>query len=438
MLKVAVATLGCKVNHYESAGIIEEMEARGVFVVPFSTPADLYIVNTCTVTAKTDFQSRQLVRRAYRTNPRAPIIVTGCYAQIAPQELAALPGVRMVAGTETKESIPRIIHDIIDGELRIDVGDIARKKTISDLPVTRFPGQTRAYLKVQDGCNNFCSYCIIPYARGRSRSLPEGDVIRQVRTLTEAGHREIILTGICLDAYGQDLPSPTNLLSLLQMIERETDLERLRVSSLNPTEISDKIIDHFQSSKILCRHLHLSLQSGDNRILELMRRSYTTGQVGNLVSRLQTAIPGIAIGMDIITGFPGEGEEEFNNTRRFIQNIGLAYLHVFPYSRRPGTTASTFPDQVIKSVKKEHAAILRKIGNRKRVEFNSGFIGKTLSVLVEGSEDKETGWVKGFSDNYVPVLLPEGDLSLANRIVSVVAEDRMIREKVVGRIVTDG
>ncbi|MDO9515175.1 MAG: tRNA (N(6)-L-threonylcarbamoyladenosine(37)-C(2))-methylthiotransferase MtaB [Syntrophales bacterium] len=437
MLRVAVATLGCKVNHYESAGIVEELEAQGFSVVPFTSQADLYIVNTCTITAKTDFQSRQLVRRAYRTNPSASIIVTGCYAQIAPQELAALPGVRMVAGTEMKERLPGIIQGISGEGQRIDVGDISPKRPFSDLPVTRFPGQTRAYLKVQDGCNAFCSYCIIPYARGRSRSLPEGDAIRRIHTMTQAGHREIILTGICLGAYGRDLPSPTDLLGLLEKIEQYTDLERLRISSLNPTDISDKMIDHLQGSKRLCRHLHLSLQSGDDRILGLMRRNYTTGQVADLVARLQTAIPEIAIGMDVITGFPGEGEEEFQNTARFIENISLAYLHVFPYSRRPGTIASSLPDQVMKSVSKERAAILRDIGGRKRIAFNSGVLGKKLSVLVEGTGDKETGWMKGFSDNYVPVLVPEGDPSLANHIVPVTG-DRMIKEKVVGRIITDG
>jgi threonylcarbamoyladenosine tRNA methylthiotransferase MtaB len=437
MIRVAVATLGCKVNHFESAGIIEELEAQGVSVVPFASPADLYIVNTCTITAKTDFQSRQLVRRAYRTNPCASIIVTGCYAQVAPQELAALPGVRMVAGTEMKERLPGIIRGVSSEGQRIDVGDISMITSFSDLPVTRFPGQTRAYLKVQDGCNAFCSYCIIPYARGRSRSLPEDDVIRQIHALTEAGHREIILTGICLDAYGRDLLSPTNLLGLLKKIEHHTDLQRLRVSSVNPMEITDEMIDHLQGSKILCRHLHLSLQSGDDRILGLMRRDYTTTQINDLVIKLQAAIPEIAIGADIITGFPGEGEEEFQNTVRFTQNISLAYLHVFPYSRRPGTTASSFPDQVMKSVRKERAAILRDIGSQKRVTFNGGFIGKKLSVLVEGNRDKETGWIKGFSDNYVPVLIPGGESSLANHIVTVTA-DRMIKEKVAGRIATDG
>ena len=437
MFRVAVATLGCKVNHYESAGIIEKLEAEGISVVPFSSPADVYIVNTCTVTAKTDFQSRQLVRRAHRTNPSAPIIVTGCYAQTAPQELAALPGVSMVAGTEMKEKLPGIIRNITNEKQQIDVSDIGLKRTLSDLPVTRFPGQTRAYLKIQDGCNAFCSYCIIPYARGRSRSLPQKDVIKQIQGLIEAGYREIILTGIHIGEYGHDLPSPVTLLSLLRKIEDCTSLERLRISSINPTEISDNMIDHIRNSKIICRHLHISLQSGDDSILNSMKRHYSADLFRNLVEKLQATIPEIAIGTDVITGFPGEGEKEFHNTVSFIENLSLAYLHVFPYSQRPGTIAFSFPDQIIKSVKKERAAVLRDTGNRKRLEFNSGFIGKKLSVLVEGSRDKETGYIKGFSDNYVPVIIPEGDMSLANHIVQVTG-DHMIKEKVIGRIKADG
>ncbi len=437
MLKVAVATLGCKVNHYESAGIIEKLEAEEISVVPFTSPADVYIVNTCTVTAKTDFQSRQLVRRAHRTNPSARIIVTGCYAQTAPQKLAALPGVSMIAGTEMKEKLPWIIQNITDEKQQIDVSDIGLKRIFSDLPVTRFPEQTRAYLKIQDGCNAFCSYCIIPYARGRSRSLPQEDVIRQIQGLTEAGYREIILTGIHLGEYGHDLPSPATLLNLLREIEHHTGLERLRISSINPTEISDDMIDHIKNSKIICRHLHISLQSGDDTILKLMRRHYDADLFSVLVEKLQAAIPEIAIGTDVITGFPGEGEKEFQNTVNFIESLKLAYLHVFPYSQRPGTAAFSFPDQVMKSVRKERAAILRDTGNRKRIGFNSGFTGKKLSVMVEGSRDKETGYIKGFSDNYVPVIIPGGDMSLANHIVQVTG-DHMIKEKVIGRIEADG
>jgi len=437
MPSVAIATLGCKVNHYESAGIIERLEEEKISVVPFSSPADMYIVNTCTVTAKTDFQSRQLVRRAHRTNPSAPIIVTGCYAQTAPRELAALPGVCMVAGTEMKEKLPGIIRTISRDKQEISVSDIGLKRTFSGLPVTKFPGQTRAYLKIQDGCDSFCGYCIIPYARGRSRSLSQEDVIRQVQTLIETGHREIILTGIHLGEYGRDLSPSSTLLNLLTKIEECTSLERLRISSIHPTEISDDMIDHMRNSQILCRHLHISLQSGDNTILQLMGRHYDTDLFKSLVEQLQIAIPEIAIGTDVITGFPGEGEDEFGNTVTLIENLRLAYLHVFPYSQRPGTAASTFSGQVMKSVRKERAAVLRKTGNRKRMEFNSGFTGKKLSVLVEESKDKETGYVKGFSDNYVPVLIPGGTMSLGNSIVQVTG-DHMFKEKIIGRITADG
>ncbi len=436
MRSVAVATLGCKVNHYESAGIIERLEEEGISVVPFPSPADMYIVNTCTVTGKTDFQSRQLVRRAHRTNPSAPIIVTGCYAQTVPQELAAMPGVRMVAGTEMKEKLPEIIRTISSEEQQISVSDIGLKRRFSGLPVTRFPGQTRAYLKIQDGCNSFCSYCIIPYARGRSRSLPQEDVIRQIETLIENGYREIILTGIHIGEYGRDLSPPSSLLNLLMNIEDFTSLERLRISSIHPTELSDDMIDHMRNSKMLCRHLHLSLQSGDDTILHSMGRQYDTDLFRSLVEQLQVAIPEIAIGTDVITGFPGEGEEGFANTLAFIENLNLAYLHVFPYSQRPGTAASSFSGQVVKSVKKERAALLRKTGKRKRMEFNSAFTGKKLSVLVEESPDKETGYVKGFSDNYVPVLIPGDNMSLVNHIVQVTG-DHMFKEKVIGRITAD-
>ncbi len=437
MFRVALATLGCKVNHYETAGLLEKLQDKGITVVPFPSPADLYIINTCTITSKTDFQSRQLIRRAYRANPSAPIIVTGCYAQTAPEDIAALPGVRMVAGTEMKTKIPDILEEILNGSPRVDVGNMDRKLPFSELPVRRFSEQTRAYLKVQDGCNMFCSYCIIPYARGRSRSLPEEGVIRNLKVLTSAGHREVILTGICLGAYGKDLLTNSSLMTLLQRIEEETDLERLRISSLNPKDITVDMINHLRGSRRVCRHLHISMQSGDDRILSLMKRDYTTGQVSELISHLQSEIPDIAIGMDIITGFPGERKEEFQNTRDFIENLKLAYLHVFPYSRRSGTVAAALPDQVLKADSKERAQILREIGSRKRDEFNGGFIGKELSVLVEGSRDKETGWVKGFSDNYVPVLIPQGDMSLANKILDVRAE-RMVKEKIEGRVLFDG
>ena len=436
MIKVALTTLGCKVNQYESAGIIEELEGRGFSIVPFNSEADIYIVNTCTVTAKTDYQSRQLIRRANRKNPSASIIVTGCYAQIAPQELAALPGVKVVVGIEGKENIPDMINDMAREEPRIILSDIGLKKNYSGLPVTQFPGHTRAFLKVQDGCNSFCSYCIIPYARGRSRSLPEEDVMEQICKLSSSGYREIVLTGIHLGHYGHDLSPGTSLLELLKKIEDHNAIERLRISSIEPMEVTDEMIAHIKDSSIICRHLHIPMQSGDNKILNSMKRNYDTDRFRSRIEKIINAIPGMAIGIDVLVGFPGEGEEEFKNTREFIESMPLAYLHVFPYSKRPGTEASTLPDHVQESLKKERGKILRDIGKRKRIEYNRRFIGKELSVLVENTKDRETGSMKGFSDNYIPVLIPDINLSMANHILGVTAQSLM-GGKIVGRKITN-
>jgi len=432
LTKIAITTLGCKVNQYESAGIIEELQRRGFSIVPFKSEADIYIVNTCTVTHKTDYQSRQLIRRANRINPGAAIIVTGCYAQIAPGELADLAGVRAVVGMEGKENIPSAINELIKCEHKIITSDISLKKNYSALSVNRFPGHTRAFLKIQDGCNSFCSYCIIPYARGRSRSLPEDDVIEQIRNLSDAGYREIVLTGIHLGIYGHDLSPVTSFPDLLKKIEDINIIERLRISSIEPMEITDDLIDHIKDSRVICRHLHIPLQSGDDRILNLMKRNYNTRQFRNRIEKILNAVPEIGIGMDVMVGFPGEGEKEFNNTRDFIDGIPLAYLHVFPYSRRPGTKASQLPDQVDESIKKERGKILRDMGKKKRMEFNKRFIGKTLSVLVENGKDRETGFLKGFSDNYIPVLIPVSNVSMNNHIVTVRAES-LTGGKILGR-----
>lgn len=436
MTKIAITTLGCKVNQYESAGIIEELQRRGFSIVQFKSEADIYIVNTCTVTHKTDYQSRQLIRRANRINPGAAIIVTGCYAQIAPGELADLAGVRAVVGMEGKENIPSAINELVKCEHKIITSDISLKKNYSALSVNRFPGHTRAFLKIQDGCNSFCSYCIIPYARGRSRSLPEDDVIEQIRDLNDAGYREIVLTGIHLGIYGHDLSPVTTFPDLLKKIEDINIIERLRISSIEPMEITDELIDHIKDSRVICRHLHIPLQSGDDRILNLMKRNYNTRQFRNRIEKIIDAVPEIAIGMDVMVGFPGEGEKEFNNTRDFIDGIPLAYLHVFPYSKRPGTKASQLPDQVDESVKKERGKILRDMGNKKRMKFNKRFIGKNLSVLLENGKDRKTGFLKGFSDNYVPVLIPDSNVSMSNHIVKVRAES-LRGGKILGRKAID-
>jgi threonylcarbamoyladenosine tRNA methylthiotransferase MtaB len=435
--KIAVGTLGCKVNQFESAGIIEKLTGKGFTIVPFSNTADIYIINTCTVTGAADYQSRQLIRRAHRKNPEASIIVTGCYAQVAPHEIAGLPGVTIVAGNSEKEKISNIIRDMAQGEQQILVGDISKSRKISDFTVSRFPERTRAFIRIQDGCNSFCSYCIIPYARGRSRSLPEKDALSQIGRLADAGYREIVLSGIHLGIYGRDLSPPTNLLNLLRKVEENKTVERLRLSSIEPAEITDEMITHIRNSKVICPHLHIPLQSGDNKILSLMKRNYDTESFKYLIEKLLDKAPDMAIGIDVMAGFPGEGEKEFENTLEFIEGLPAAYLHVFPYSERPGTRSLAFTDKVKDDIKKKRCHILRTLGKKKRAAFAERFTGKELAVLIEGKKDKKTGLMRGFSENYIPVLVTNGNPSLINNVVDVIA-DRAEEGKIFGRKVING
>lgn len=432
MTKVALTTLGCKVNQYETAGLTEELSRRGFAIVPFTSVADVYIINTCTVTAKTDYQSRQLIRRANRINPDASIIVTGCYAQISPEELKKLPGVTLVVGTEGKTTIPDLLEDERERHHEFVMTDMSDHAGFSGLPVTEFPGHTRAFLKIQDGCNAFCSYCIVPYARGRSRSMPGYEVLRQMHRLRNAGYREIVLSGVHLGQWGLDFPHPLSFLDLLRRIEIEKIVERIRISSIEPTEITDEMIRHISESILICPHLHIPLQSGDDVILKAMNRHYSSDQFKNRIEAIVSAIPDVAIGIDVIVGFPGEGEREFANTKAFIKDLPVAYLHVFPFSARPGTVAATLPAQVPDPVKKERGKILRDIGRRKRIAYNKMFIGKNLSVLVEDTSDRDTGFMKGFSKNYIPVLIENGEAWMSNHVITVAAGNPT-GGKIVGR-----
>ena len=421
VVRVAVATLGCKVNQCESAGIAEALAARGITIVPFEETADGYIINTCTVTGRTDSQSRQLIRRAIRKNPAAAVLVTGCYAQRAPEEIARIQGVRFIAGNAEKERIPDILCEMTAGAPRVQVGDIRDQKGISRLGATLFPEHTRAFLKIQDGCNAFCSYCIVPHARGASRSLPMEEVAERISSISRAGFREIVLTGIHLGAWGRDLQPQTDLLTLIRRIAEGCAVERLRLSSIEPRELNAELVALIGASGILCRHLHIPLQSGDDGILAAMSRDYDAAFFRSLIRDLLPAVPGIAVGIDLLAGFPGETEEAFANTLRLVEELPVAYLHVFPYSRRPGTPAAVMAGQIPEPVKKQRAERLRAVGAEKRKAFAERFIGTPLSVLVEGRTDKKTGFPVGFSDNYIPVAVRGGGAT-ANRIVRVMPE----------------
>jgi len=327
------------------------------------------------------------------------IIVTGCYAQRAPQEIKEIQGVDYTVGVGEKG---RIV-DLINGS----PGKEVSSEITNDIPA--FPEHTRAFLKVQDGCDSYCSYCVVPYARGRSKSLQKEETIRNISKLTELGYREIVLTGIHLGSYGWDLMPPTRLSNLLRSIEHEGISCRIRLSSIEPTEFDDDLIDLISSSPIICNHLHIPLQSGADEVLKRMNRPYSSELFKELVKKLVSAIPDLNIGVDVIVGFPGESHENFTNTVSVIEELPIGYLHVFPYSRRPGTPAADFPDQVDSKTIKNRGKILRGIGNRKREEFYRRFLGKRLSVLIESKRDVDTKYLKGFSRNYIPVLIDVGE-----------------------------
>ncbi|MBA4396379.1 MAG: tRNA (N(6)-L-threonylcarbamoyladenosine(37)-C(2))-methylthiotransferase MtaB [Syntrophus sp. (in: bacteria)] len=433
-LKVAIATLGCKVNQYESAGILEALERQGVDMVPFDQPADYYVINTCTVTSRADVESRRLIRRAARTNPQAQIIVTGCYARLAADDLKKIPGVALV--TDQKALIPGAIA-AAKTPAKIVLPYAPRSfPDLSSLKPVRFHGHTRAFLKIQDGCNSRCRYCIVPLARGPSRSIPETEVISRMDELRRAGFREIVLTGIHLGAYGTDLLPPTDLAGIVKTVMDRHAVERLRLSSIEPVEITDSLITIFEQSGILCRHLHIPLQSGDDGILRRMGRPYDSTFFAHLLEKIRQALPDMAVGLDVMVGFPGEDEQAFERTLHFIAALPVAYLHVFPYSERPGTEAAVMSGKVSDADKNDRAERMRNLGKRKRTAFVQRFIGQELAVLVEGKPDRKTGLWKGFSGNYIPVMLADGDVSLINRIVHVRAHE--CRDgKLYGRI-TDG
>lgn len=427
MQRVAITTLGCKINQFESAAMAENLGKEGFRLVPFEDEADIYVINTCTVTAKTDAESRRLIRRAGRRNPQARVVVTGCYAQVAFEELREMAGVDLVLGNVEKKGLAGLLREAADGP-RVLVSDISLEKRSEGLVLESFAEHTRAFLQVQNGCDAFCSYCIVPYARGRSRSVPPDEVLAGIGAFAAKGFREVVLTGIHLGAYGLDLAPPESLLSLLAAAEERRLVPRLRVGSVEPTEISDDLIRFLAQAETVCRHLHIPLQSGSDTVLGRMNRKYAASLFREVTEKLVTAMPDISIGCDIIAGFPGETEGEFGETLRFVDALPIAYLHVFPFSPRPGTPAADMPGHVPSGVIRERAAALRRVSDRKRRAFYQRFLGEELQVLVqERSSDR---LLKGLSRNYIPVLLPGDDSLINSEVAATVTE--VARESVRG------
>ena len=434
-IRVALTTLGCKVNQFESASFLSGFRAAGAEVVDFSQVADIYIVNSCAVTAKAGSQSRNMIRRALRLNPKARIVVTGCYAQIATQEILELANEPIcIVGNGNKHLLVEIALANTKCDLEIYMHDIGRKKEICDLPVDNFIGRTRAYLRIQDGCNNFCSYCIVPYTRGRVRSLSPGKVVEQTASFVAQGIRELVLTGIHVGAYGQDFDPPLALLDILKELARLKNGLRYRISSLEPGEVTEELLSFLAENDCFMPHFHLPLQSGDDGILKKMNRRYTVAEFRSIVEKIGKYLPTAAIGVDVLVGFPGEDEAAFQATQQLLVELPLTYLHVFPYSKRPGTLAAGMPGQLAKKIKEERVALLRELDHKKRSAFYAKHVGSVVQVLAEG-DDNPRGLMKGFSENYIPVqFVAEG--RVANTVVAVRIE-RVVDERVVGSLVAD-
>ncbi len=421
MPTVAFHTLGCKVNHYETEAIWQLFKEQGYDRVEFESTADVYIINTCTVTNTGDKKSRQIIRRAVRKNPDAVICVTGCYAQTSPAEILAIPGVDVVVGTQDRIKMLEYIEQYKQERQPINaVRNIMKSRVYEELDVPAFTDRTRASLKIQEGCNNFCTFCIIPWARGLMRSRDPKEVIRQAQQLVDAGYKEIVLTGIHTGGYGEDMKD-YNLAMLLVDLEKEVKgLKRLRISSIEASQITDEVIESINQSNIIVRHLHIPIQSGSNSVLKRMRRKYTMEEFAERLDRLKEVLPGLAITSDVIVGFPGETEEEFMETYNFINDHKFSELHVFPYSKRTGTPAARMEDQVDEEVKNERVHRLISLSDRLAKEYASQFDGEVLEIIPEEKHDGDTenSLYVGYSDNYLKVVFP-GTEAMIGKIVKV-------------------
>lgn len=412
MKTVAFCTLGCKVNQYETNAMMQKMIEAGYEVVDFETKADIYIINTCTVTNMADKKSRQMLRRVKEINPEAILVAAGCYAQVAKEKLEQIPEIDLILGINEKNDIVKYVEQASKNTY---VSDVLHQTEFLDFGDVTYTEKTRAVIKVQDGCNQFCSYCIIPYARGRIRSRKPESVIKEITDVAKEGIKEVVITGIHIASYGKDFNTEYRLIDLLEEIQKVDGIQRIRLGSLEPTLITEEFVTRLKKLSKICDHFHLSLQSGCDETLKRMNRKYTTDQFRHVVELLRNAYPEVHLTTDVIVGFPGETEEEFNKTYEFLKEIKFYKMHVFKYSPRSGTVAAKMPNQIDGNIKEERSNKLIELSDENEKEYNQKYIGKEVEVLLE---EREGEYLKGHTTNYMVVKMKTNE-NLENTIQKV-------------------
>ena len=428
-MRVAFTTLGCRTNQNDTAEMQAVLEDEGFSVVGPHEPADIFVINTCTVTAKSDANSRLAVKKSLALNEDALVVFTGCYAQTSPEEAAQIPGLDIVLGNANKLEIGRVIRKKLEalqaeddfGLPLVHMTDITQKWDFKTIPLSNFQGKTKAFIKVQTGCNETCSFCTVVHARGRSISDSRENVLTNVRQAVAAGYKEITLTGINLGTYGMDLNPLETFSSLVREIADLPGEFRVRISSINPMEIDGDLLRLIADHEKVCPHLHIPLQSGDDATLSRMRRNYNIAQYRQVVARAVDQISHLGLGADVIVGFPGETEENFEKTYRLIEELPFSYLHVFTYSPRKGTDAYLMKENIPKAIKKLRNRRLTELGHKKSIEFRQNFLNRIVNVLVEGSREGTTGKLRGHTQHYIPVSF-DGEDSHMNRILPITIE----------------
>ena len=424
---VAACTLGCKTNQYETDGMMEILKKMGASVVNFEDTADVYLINTCSVTNMADKKSRQMIHRARKNNPEALVIACGCYVQAEKEKLSQDKDIDIIISNNRKKDIGHVIAEYFNSGETACFTDISREKEFEELDVNKPVYHTRAYVKIQDGCNQFCTYCIIPYVRGRIRSRSMDSVIDEISRLAEAGVKEVVLTGIHISSYGRDMDGDTGLADLVENISKIEGIERIRLGSLEPGIITEEFAHRIKAVDKLCPHFHLSLQSGCDSVLKRMNRKYTCGEYMEKCELLRKVYKNPAITTDVIVGFPGETEEEFECTRKYLEDITLYEMHIFKYSQRKGTPAATMPNQVDPSVKNSRSDVLLAISEHNKHAYQDLFVGTTVKVLVEELVEKNgEEYMRGHTERYMDVHISTEGItdpqSFKNRIVEVMYE----------------